>query len=197
MPSFDRGFKSWAERCSVGLRRDLGLKAHDPLPAASLAEYLEIRLWTPRHVTGLPNECLEQLLKKDPKGWSAITFSSGDGYTIIYNPCHSQGRQSSDIMHELAHIIAGHEPSQLVLSSDGKMVMRSFDQKREDEAFWLSGCLLLPREALLYIKRIGFSESQIQERYVVTSALLRCRLGVSGVSRQLSWRAGSRAVLTK
>ncbi len=91
-------------------------------------------------------------------------------------------------MHELAHLIAGHEPSKMIVSADGGLVMRTYDQKQEDEADWLSGSLLLPREALLYARRIDLSEREIRDQYFVTSARLRYRIAMTGVDRQFRSR---------
>lgn len=63
------------------------------------------------------------------------------------------GRPASDLMHELAHIIIGHEPARVDVTEDGALIWNSHDQRQEDEANWLSGCLLLPREALSWIRR--------------------------------------------
>jgi len=52
-------------------------------------------------------------------------------------------------MHELAHLIIGHEPARVVVSPDMILAVRTYDQGQEEEAAWLSGCLLLPRPALL------------------------------------------------
>lgn len=185
MVNLERGFKSWSERCAVSLRRELGIKPSDPLSVQALAGYLEIELLTPKDVPGLPTECLDQLLKKDRDGWSALTILQDRHHTIIYNPRHSVGRQSSDIMHELAHIIMEHEPSKLILSPDGSVIMRTFDQKQEDEAAWLSGCLLLPRETLLHIRRSGASEHVICQQYRVAPTMLKYRIQKTGVDRQL------------
>ncbi len=64
---------------------------------------------------------------------------------VIYNPAHSPARQASDIAHKLAHIILEHDPAKMVLSQDGTIVMRSFNEKQEEEANWLAWSLLLPR----------------------------------------------------
>jgi len=39
------------------------------------------------------------------------------------------------------------------MSHDGNLVMRSYNQEQEEEANWLAWALLLPREALLSLKR--------------------------------------------
>lgn len=184
MATFDRGFKTWAERTALSLRRELGLGPTDPLPHQQLAEYLEIKVITPKVIPGMTDELIEQLLVTDSAGWSGTTFTLAGKHTVIYNPSHSTGRQSSDINHEFSHIIIGHEPSKLILSADGDMVMRSHDPKQEAEANWLSGCILLPREALLHLaqtKQLG----SVCEKYSVTKDLLEYRLQATGVRLQM------------
>lgn len=184
MASFDRGFKAWAERIAVSVRKELDIAPYQALPPTSLANHLDIVLQTPNDIKGMNPSDLRQLLTIDKDGWSALTFSVGNNHTIIYNPAHSIARQSSDIMHELSHVLAGHEQSRMVVSHDGKLAMRSFDQKQEDEAAWLSSCLLLPRDALIYIKRKRLQDRRIQEEYQVSRQLLEYRLNVSGVNFQ-------------
>ncbi|NNN07162.1 MAG: ImmA/IrrE family metallo-endopeptidase [Elusimicrobia bacterium] len=184
MATFDRGFKTWAERTATSLRRELGLSPDAPLPHQKLADYLEIQVIEPKGISGMTDELLRQLLETDSAGWSGTTFTLGGKHTVIYNPSHSSGRQSSDITHEFSHIIIGHEPSKLILSADGEMVMRSHDQKQEDEASWLAGCILLPREALLHVARAGQLDSACQ-KYSVSKELLQFRLRVTGVHYQI------------
>src|SRR4051812_1882928 len=126
MSTLERGFKSWSERLSGGIRRELNLESHDPLDPKSLADYLEVTLWTPNDVPGLPVDTLAQLLDVDPRGWSAVTQTIGNRTVVVYNPRHSRGRRSSNIIHELAHVILEHEPGKLILSHDGSIVMRTF-----------------------------------------------------------------------
>jgi len=182
---FERGFKSWAERTSLSFRRDLGLQPHSPLHPARLAEYLDVRLCTPKQIPGLKQKVLDQLLKHDPSGWSAVSVCQGERSLLIYNPTHSKGRQASDIMHELAHVILDHKPATMIMSHDGSMAMRSYNQKQEDEANWLAWCLLLPREALVRCKRGGDSVEEIAEEYGVSETLVRFRLRITGVESQL------------
>lgn len=185
MPEFARGFKSWAERTAISLRRDLGQEPHSPLSAAALSGHLEITLTTPQDVLGLAEEHKRRLLVEDNTSWSAVTIARGNGYIIIYNPTHSPGRQSSDIMHELSHVLIGHKPAQVIMSAEWDIVLRSYDQKQEDEAGWLAGSLLLPREALLHVGRTRMSEETVCEQYQVSTELLKYRLNVTGVARQI------------
>lgn len=184
MSTFDRGFKTWAERTALSLRRELGLNAADPLPHQQLAEYLEIKVITPKAIPGMSDDLIQQLLVTDREGWSGTSFTLAGKHTVIYNPSHSIGRQSSDINHEFSHIIIGHEPSKLIMSADGDMVMRSHDPKQEAEANWLSGCILLPREALLHLAKTGQLGSAC-EKYAVSKNLLEYRLQATGVRLQM------------
>jgi hypothetical protein len=184
--NFERGFKSWAERTSVSLRRELGLQPHSELDPAQVAKYLNVELCTPKQIPGLPPKVLDQLLRRDPSGWSAVSVYRGDRGLVIYNPTHSKGRQSSDIMHELSHLILDHKPATVIMSQDGTMVMRSYNRKQEDEANWLGWCLLLPRDALLRCKRSGLTLEEMAEEYKVTETLVRFRLRMTGVDAQVS-----------
>jgi Zn-dependent peptidase ImmA (M78 family) len=107
---------------------------------------------------------------------------------VIYNPRHSDGRQASDIAHELAHIILGHTPGKIVLSQDGAMVMRSYDPQQEEEANWLGWTILLPREALAAAVRVGLSTSGIAQRYGVSEQLVEYRIRMTGANRQFGRR---------
>jgi Zn-dependent peptidase ImmA (M78 family) len=183
--NFERGFKSWAERTSLSFRRDVGQDAYSALEPAQLAKYLDVRLCTPKEIPGLPQKVLDQLLKHDPTGWSAVSIYQQDQGLIIYNPAHSKGRRSSDIMHELAHLILDHKPSTVVLSHDGTLVMRSYDRKQEEEANWLGWCLLLPRNVLMHCARSSVTVEEIAERYGVSETLVKFRLRVTGVEAQI------------
>ncbi len=185
MATFDRGFKIWAERTAIALRKELGLQPYDPLPAPALATHLDVELCTPLQFEELSEADRRQLLEVDPQGWSAVTIERPNRHLVIYNPKHSAGRIASDQMHELSHIVIGHSPSKIIISSDGELFMRSYDQKQEDEAAWLSGCLLLPREALLYISRRRISDDDARKQYIVSEAMLNSRRNLSGISKQL------------
>lgn len=186
MTTLDRGFKSWAERTCLALRREMGLEPHEPLDPLHLATCLEIAVWTPRQVPNLPAEVINQLLHGDPWGWSAVSLVlPNGGGLVIYNPRNSKRRQASDIVHELAHFILDHKPGTIILSADGSIAIRTFDQKQEEEANWLAWCLLLPREALLKAKGERLTAPQIADRYGVSEKLVTYRLNMSGVEAQI------------
>lgn len=180
-----RGFKTWCENVSLQVRGELGLAKRDPLRPEALAEHLNVLLWKPTDIRGLSPGARAILLGKEKNSWSAVTISHAGVDAIVYNSPHSKHRQSSDIMHELSHILIGHEPSKIFLSQNGQIALRAYDQSQEEEATWLANCLLLPREALLFIKRSNMGNRQACETYGVSVKLLTYRLNISGVSLQV------------
>ncbi len=181
MATLERGFKSWAERTAGSLRRELGLSDDSPLDLTALAEVIGVRLMTPNDLPGVPKEVLQVLLVEDPGGWSAVSLASRERAVVIYNPRHSKARQASDIAHELAHFILSHQPSKLVVSPDGQIVMRSYNSSQEEEANWLGWSLLLPREALLHAGRQRMSMAEIANVYEVSEPLVAFRMRITGV----------------
>lgn len=140
---FDRGFKSWCEQRSLELRRQLDLRHTDPVDTWALAAHLKIRVCTASDIKGLSAEAR-----------SAVTleFPQQQRKLIILNQTHSLRQQSSDLTHELSHHLCGHRPFSLEVSEEGLLMLETYSRKDEEEADWLSGCLLLPRPALMHIK---------------------------------------------
>jgi len=180
---FERGFKAWCERLSLQKRRELDLRTQDPLDSRMLAENLGIKIWVIEDVPGLSEEAKQKLFEDDGS-WSAATICVGRRNLIILNSSHSRGRQSSNLMHELAHHILEHRPSAVDVNAEGIMMLHNYDRKQEEEADWLAGCLLLPREALVHIKRHIPDQAEATQQYGVSRAMLKYRLDVSGVNYQ-------------
>lgn len=188
MGPFERGFKSWAERTAISIRSRLKIKPYDPLSPFDLAQLLEVKLLKPEDIIGLEPGHLAQLIRNDNGSWSAVTLCIGKKNILIYNSSHAPQRQSTDIMHELSHIIIGHKPTRFFVSPDPKIdiPIRDYDKKQEDEADWLSYCLLLPRIALEHIKKSEMSEAEVLQSYKVSSILLNMRMGLTGVNKQMN-----------
>lgn len=186
---YERGFKTWSENYSVDSRKNLGLDASAPLDPIQLAGYLGIRVWTPNDVPGLSDEALSVLLRNDGKTascWSAVTIVLGCKIVIVLNSSHSRARQASDLTHELAHRIRGHTASEVAVSEDGLMLLDDYDKTQEAEADWLASCLLLPRAALVQIRRRGIDDSAAATEYGVSLRMLQYRLSMTGVNRQFA-----------
>ena len=179
---FPRGYKSWCENTSLSIRKKLGLAKSDPLDPRILANSLDVKLLTPNDIDGLSQKSKNLLLGKAKSDWSAVTVYCDDSELIIYNPKHVLHRQSSDIMHELAHIIKGHSPSKSYFLVNTNIVIRQHDTNQEDEAVWLSDTLLLPKDALIAIKYGKLSSEEVRLKYLVSDKLLQKRLGLTGVN---------------
>lgn len=183
---FRRGFKSQCERKAVEIRKSLDLAPISPLSATDYACKLGITLWKERDVRELGQEDLFQLTHQDPESWSAFVLRIRQRYLIVYNSAQSRPRINSVIMHEIAHITLGHELTSAGLSADGHLIPTVYDQSQEDEANWLAGTLLLPRPALLDMRREGLSDQDAMHHFLVSEDMLTWRLRMTGVDYQMA-----------
>jgi Zn-dependent peptidase ImmA (M78 family) len=188
---FDRGFKAWCERYSISKLTELGIAPHAPLDAYRLADNLEVRVWIPSDVPGLSQQSIDVLLFNENSTpsccWSAVTLVVAGKAVVILNSSHSQRRLASDLTHELSHIILDHKTHETNLTKEGVMLLATYDKKHEDEADWLSSCLLLPRDALVSIKRNGSPLDDSAKNYGVSLKMLKYRMAMSGVNRQFGF----------
>lgn len=181
---FQRGFKTWCENTSESMRTKLGLEIYDPIPAYELAEKLGVSVWRLQDVEDLPDTTLQYLSSSDGDEWSAVTVSYDGINVIIVNPRHSIGRTSSDLMHELSHVILGHAAGKTFVIGD--LMMREYDEKQEAEADWLAGTLLLPRKALEHIKYNRIPNEDVLQFYRVSTQLFNYRCRMTAINRQYS-----------
>ena len=174
------------------VRNERDIPASDPVTPAQVAHGLNVRLLPANELPGLQTEVLARLTNHYRSAWSAITISEADRHLVVFNPAHSRARQSSDVMHELAHIILKHTPTFSFINPEKKLLIRSHDKSQEEEASWLAAAVLLPRQVLLYVRSRRLSDEEICRRYSVSRQLLAFRLNATGVERQLSRRGVSR-----
>lgn len=182
---FRRGFKAWCETIATEKRRVLRIPLIAPLDPRLVAKEMRVAV---RYVEQIPNLApgtLEQLTVVDSDVWSAVTLCSDGRYLVILNSAHAKTREANTLMHELAHLIIGHKPARLDITDDGQMILSSYDKQQEEEANWLAAALLLPREALLHIRRQGLSDKQAAVRYGCSVQLYRFRIQTTGVDLQL------------
>jgi Zn-dependent peptidase ImmA (M78 family) len=170
------------------LRRDQGLPPVAPLDPHVLAARLRVAMVTPRDLIALPSDIADRLLNEHHRSWSAVTVSMGSRSLIVYNDAHSRARQATDLTHELAHLLLAHKPALVFLNPVKDLLLRTFDQNQEEEASWLAGCILLPRQALITARAQRKAVSEIADEYHVSNDLVTYRLNVSGVTRQMSRR---------
>lgn len=180
---FERGFKTWCENTSETLRRKLGKRTYEPLCPFDLARALSVEVWHLDSVVGLSSDAKRHLTSEEGDEWSAVTVHIEGRLIAVLNPRHSPVRQSSNLMHELAHVVRDHKPAAMVALEAGFM-LRTFDERQEAEAGWLAAALLLPRTALAYCQARQVLPEQLMSDYRVSRQMLQYRMGVTGVSRQ-------------
>jgi Zn-dependent peptidase ImmA (M78 family) len=181
-----RGFKSQCERRSAELRKRLGLGPAEPLSAFDLADHVGATVWSTAQVDGLGKADLAQLTKIDKESWSAFTLRIQDRHLIVFNSGQTEPRINSVVMHELSHIMLGHELASAGMTNDGHLIPSNYDQGQEAEADWLGGTLLLPRPVLLAIRRRGLTDDQAMVEYQVSRQMLTWRFRMTGVDYQLA-----------
>lgn len=179
-----RGFKKWAEETSSHYRTNLKLSNFSPLPAEVLAKHLGVVVKTPKQIRGITSDLLNILEGINRYTWSAITLYINNSYIIIHNDLHSKFRQTSNIMHELSHIICKHEMNGF--KEIGGFPFRIYNKEKEDEAEWLSGCLMLPRKALQWAIRKGLDENMISNIYSSSPDMVKYRINKTGINKQYS-----------
>ena len=176
-----RGFKSEAERIARGARSEMGLNAAKSVAPEDLASLLGIEVRAGDEL--VPRERFRELERIQPDSFSACTLRpSPERVVVVYNPLSARSRRSSDLAHELAHILLDHELSRLERLGD--VTFFSCDAIQEEEAGWLSGCLLLPRALLLAEVRRGTSAKEIAKKCGISEQMAQYRLNVTGVLRQ-------------
>ena len=182
---FRRGFKTSSEETSLKIRRKLELAPTAPVVPEAIAQVLGIPILKPGQLNELPNDVRQRLQQDHSDAWSAITVSDGKNHLIVLNPTHAPTRTNSSLAHEIAHVLLSHEPSIMFVMPQSDIVLRTHNKEQEDEANWLAGCILLPRDALLRVRRIGLTDDQICVEYGVSPAMLRFRINATGVDAQV------------
>ncbi len=184
-----RGFKSEAERIAKSVRADLGLGPADPVAPEALADLPGVQIRSGDEL--IPRDRFVAHNELQPDAFFACTFRpSGDRIVIVFNPLSAPSRRMSDLAHEFAHILLDHDLSRI--EKLGGVTFLSCDPLQEEEAAWLSGCLILPRPLLLAEVRRGASASDIAQRHGVSESMARYRLNVTEVARQRSSPTASR-----
>lgn len=180
-----RGFKAEAERLAQSTRSAMCLRPIRTLDARALARHLGASVRSADELTSMTS--LEALERLQPRAFSACTFDIGERTVIVYNPLSSFGRRQSDISHEAAHLLLGHSVKEV--ENFGGLSFFTCDPDEEQEANWLAGCLLLPRELLLHAVRSGLDTDAIAEKYAVSPQMAAFRLRTTGVLRQTQRRS--------
>lgn len=186
---FRRGFKTDSERRSLEFRERLSIQQDDFLPPRALADLLSVFV---HDILEFPGDT--DLLCRSETNWSALTLRNCAGQRlIVFNSRHSESRQHSDLMHELAHIICDHQEPVIQKEIPIPSILRNYDPLAEAEAEYLGGCLQIPRDGLVDCFKMGMSAGEIAERFKASPEMVRYRISMTGVAFQASrWRPKSR-----
>lgn len=177
----ERGFKARCENIAALIRNKLDIEPEDPLTYHRLAEYLSVEIIELANLKHLELESKTYLATADE--WSAVTVANPKRVIVVVNPSHSPARQSSSVMHELAHVILEHAAGKIFVT-ETDFALRDYNDKQEAEADWLAGSLLLPRVALQRMAYQRRPEATVLEEYVVSSELYKYRKRMTAIGKQ-------------
>lgn len=180
---FKRGFKANAERLAKQYREELSIHPCAPLCAFKLASHLNIPVYnatvfldSPEDLNLLSNNC----------EWSALTMTTkANNRIIIHNEFHSEMRQQSNIMHELAHIICNHQHNQVEYDFDIPFGMREFNELQEEEAKYLGATLQLATPGLLWANKRNMTHEEISQYFNASQEMVTYRLNVTGIGKRV------------
>lgn len=178
-----RGFKAEAERLAKEIWGGIGLDPGDPLDALSLAKHVGCDVRSAADIVDIAK--LKELQRIQDDAFFACTFKlPNERHAIVYNALMADTRINSDVAHEVAHIVLKHRLSRL--QRIGEVAFHSCDSQQEEEARWLSGCLLLPRFAIAHDLRKRLSHSTIADNRRLSLEMVEYRARVTGVARQFA-----------
>ena len=176
---FRRGFKTEARNLAQETREELALTPFDKLDVYVLAESLAVPV-LPLSAMEAEAPAVRHLLTVEQEVFSAVTVFNGPRRTIVHNDGHAPVRQRSNLAHELAHALLHHPPTP-ALDAKG---CRIWNQDIEDEANWLSGCLLIPEEAALAIAFGRQTAEAAALHFDVSPPMVRFRVNATGARRR-------------
>ena len=111
--------------------------------------------------------------------FSGLIISDGHYKEIHHNDFHHPRRQNSDLAHELAHILLGHDLD-TPIKENGE---RAYDRNTEEEAKWLGATLLLPKKATLMMVLNSYTREMIEKEFEISWALYQYRIQVTDTIR--------------
>lgn len=177
-----RGFKTEAERLAAQVRREMGLGPYKSMDIRALVRHVGAQLRTADELTSRSK--LEKLEALQPGAFSACTFDLGTRKVIVVSPLASDERRRSDASHEASHLLLDHNVREV--EQLGGLSFFTCDPDEEQEANWLAGCLLLPRDLLVRSLRNGMDATAIAEANTVSLQMANFRLRATGAERQVA-----------
>lgn len=190
------GFKSECESLAAAVRAEIGLGTVEPLDPRALAAHLGIPVHPLSSLTGnsATAAAIDYVRTGDPSVMSAMTIFPDwprRHRVIIFNDANPPPRQNSDLAHELSHGLRLHEPRHAIVGG-----CRDYSKLEEDEAGWLSGCLLVPRDAALAVAMSSLPIERAAAEYGVSNGMMSWRVNVTGARAQAAACRAERALAT-
>jgi hypothetical protein len=158
------------------------LAAHAPLNSRDLAQHLGIPLHPLSSLDGNGVATAIRHVRANNAVLSALTIFPEwprRCRLVIFNDGNSPARQNSDVAHELAHGLLLHEPRCAIVNG-----CREYSKADEEEAAWLSGCLLVPREVALVVAMSEMPMGVAAAEYGVSAQMMTYRVNSRGARRQ-------------
>lgn len=175
---FERGFKAYAEREALAIRRELGLDDRDAFDTSAMAEHLDVPILP---LSSIRDEVPEAFSEEASGKFSALLMPIGRSRRgIVLNDAHHPVRCASSLCHEFGHLVLGHSCHEPFLDNG----TRNYKSTIENEANEFGGWLLVTRTVALDTARLPSSHPQQARRLGVSEQYLTWRLRMSGATTQ-------------
>lgn len=109
----------------------------------------------------------------------------------ILNPYQSERRRRITLMEEISHCYLKHQPTTLIVNSEGLLV-RDFDKRQEEEAYGVGAAVLLPWKFFFPKLNQGEGIEELAEAFDVTQQLVTYRIKICGATALFRARSRSR-----
>ena len=201
-PKLRRGFIGEAEALAKSHREALGLTVKQACPARRLARRLGLSVVSTAAIApalstalsaayadylGCPPDEAVAALQRDGEGFFAFYAEVGGHKMVFYNPACDPTRQESDLMHEIAHVICGHEGQAITFGDD--FALREHNPIHEEEAGKLGSILQIPEDGLFWHLVDGRTDCEIAAIYGASPRMVQWRRATSGAeSRAEAYR---------
>lgn len=198
MATFDCPFSKQGqqiEQAAARVRAFYNLPLDDIVAPEMLLSCMPVEFVSPRVLSSLGDELLEQLHTTFGSMWDAATLPVPiDGrYVVLLNEAQPATRMRITRMEELLHIHFGHRPTKLFLSSNGPTGtrMRTYNAAEEKEAYSVGAALLVPWRKICFEVNKGRSSQELAEKFYVSRQLMDYRINTTGLSKLYRSRVGA------
>lgn len=156
-------------------RLNLGISMYQELDPYRLCIEHGIDVYTVRSLQsfGATSKAVNHFTTLNPSTWSAALVPIGSARVIIENEAHAQVRRRSSIAHELGHFLLEHAFAGVLLGEDHK---RQFHETQEKQATFLSGELLIPRQAAQRAAYNNWTNAQVARAFNVSERFAQMQM---------------------